>query len=202
MPSPSAGRGSAAREDRRYSHDHARKRPPLLREQSAVPRRRNRVAQLGAVDGNWIRTAPYRRAWDEKYRCWPALHVADAEGAIAFHHFGEGRYGGSERVIQALLDQTGGLAEVEGEGVEAAADWTAERPRARMSPAGGCRSASAHATSIWTWGPRKARSPFGSGFVSTETRRVRPAESTSTTAPSRSRSSSEEPKRTCSPSAG
>ena len=94
---------------------------------------------------NWIRTAPYRRAWYEKYRdqgfiligvhtpefpferdvdsirahieemriaypvavdsdygiwnafanrYWPALYVADAEGAIRFHRYGEEGYDG------------------------------------------------------------------------------------------------------------
>ena len=38
---------------------------------------------------------------------------------------GEGRYGESERVIQALLDEPGGLVEVDAAGVEAGADWIA-----------------------------------------------------------------------------
>ncbi|WP_052745744.1 redoxin domain-containing protein [Allosalinactinospora lopnorensis] len=129
---------------------------------------------------NWIRTAPYLRAWDEKYRehgltvigvhtpefpfetdvgsiraaieerrlsypvavdsdyaiwsafgnrYWPALYVADAKGAIRFHHFGEGRYEESEWVIRRLLDVPGRLAQdfvdAEGDGVEAPADWAA-----------------------------------------------------------------------------
>ena len=131
---------------------------------------------------NWIRTAPYRRAWDERYRgygltvigvhtpefpfeteakgvraainerrivypvavdsdyaiwsafanrYWPALYVADAEGTIRFQHFGEGRYGESERAIRVLLGALGladeGVVDVEGEGIEAAADWTSLR---------------------------------------------------------------------------
>jgi thiol-disulfide isomerase/thioredoxin len=125
---------------------------------------------------NWIRTAPYRRAWYEKYRdnglivigvhtpefpferdvdsirvhiderriaypvavdsdyavwnafanrYWPALYVADAEGAIRFHHFGEGAYEETERAIQALLDvpRENSLVAVDAEGIEAPADW-------------------------------------------------------------------------------
>lgn len=131
---------------------------------------------------NWIRTAPYRRAWDAKYRehgltvigvhtpefpfetdvdsvraaiderriaypvavdsayaiwsafanrYWPALYLGDGEGAIRWHHFGEGRYGESERAIRALLDLPDladeKLLNVETEGAEAAADWVTLR---------------------------------------------------------------------------
>jgi thiol-disulfide isomerase/thioredoxin len=123
---------------------------------------------------NWLRTAPYIRAWAEKYkerglvtigvhtpefdvehefenvrrmvarlhldypvaidndyaiwnafanRAWPALYLADSEGALRFHHFGEGRYEESERTIQDLLGVEDGLVSVEGLGVEAPADW-------------------------------------------------------------------------------
>ncbi len=41
------------------------------------------------------------RAFDNHY--WPALYVADAEGVIRHHHFGEGHYEESERVLQQLL---------------------------------------------------------------------------------------------------
>ena len=129
---------------------------------------------------NWIRTAPYLRAWNEKYRehgltvigvhtpefpfetdidsiraaikerliaytvavdsdyaiwtafanrYWPALYIADAQGTIRFHHFGEGRYEETERVIQQLLDVPRSLKDnlvvVEANGVEAPADWAA-----------------------------------------------------------------------------
>jgi thiol-disulfide isomerase/thioredoxin len=131
---------------------------------------------------NWIRTAPYRRAWDERYRerglivigvhtpefpferdvdgiraaidarriaypvavdsdyavwsafanrYWPALYVADANGAIRFHHFGEGRYLESEAAIKALLHVPDrpeeDFVDVVGEGIEAAADSTTVR---------------------------------------------------------------------------
>jgi thiol-disulfide isomerase/thioredoxin len=41
------------------------------------------------------------RAFDNEY--WPALYFIDAKGRIRHHHFGEGDYEGSERVIQQLL---------------------------------------------------------------------------------------------------
>jgi thiol-disulfide isomerase/thioredoxin len=107
---------------------------------------------------NWLRTLPYVRAWEERYRdhglvvigahspefgfehdveqvrpalaamdvtypiaidndfavwrafdnhYWPALYIADAQGRIRDHHFGEGRYEGTERVIQQLLAESG-----------------------------------------------------------------------------------------------
>lgn len=131
---------------------------------------------------NWLRTAPYIRAWATKYRAgglvvigvhtpefgfehdvdrvraeierrgidypvavdndyaiwtafgnhyWPALYAVDATGAIRHHHFGEGEYERTERVLQDLLAEAGaggvdrGLVRVEGEGDEAAADWDA-----------------------------------------------------------------------------
>jgi thiol-disulfide isomerase/thioredoxin len=62
--------------------------------------------------------------WDAfSNRYWPALYLADAEGAIRFHHFGEGRYAESERAIQELLGLDDELVSVEGSGLEAQADW-------------------------------------------------------------------------------
>jgi thiol-disulfide isomerase/thioredoxin len=54
---------------------------------------------------------------------WPALYFADRDGVIRDHHFGEGRYEQSERVIQELLGIEREPVFVEGVGVEAAADW-------------------------------------------------------------------------------
>ena len=54
---------------------------------------------------------------------WPALYFADGGGVIRERHFGEGRYEQSERVIQGLLGIERDLVQVEGRGVEAAADW-------------------------------------------------------------------------------
>jgi thiol-disulfide isomerase/thioredoxin len=60
-------------------------------------------------------------AFDNHY--WPALYFIDADGIIRDHHFGEGRYEQSERVIQRLLGVERDLVSVEGLGVEAEADW-------------------------------------------------------------------------------
>ena len=129
---------------------------------------------------NWLRTYPYIRAWDEKYRdhgltvigahtpefgferdldnviarsrdfgvrypvavdseygvwsafanhFWPAVYIADAEGRIRYHHFGEGEYPMQEMVIQHLLMDAGAdafdpdLVTVEPKGFELEADW-------------------------------------------------------------------------------
>jgi thiol-disulfide isomerase/thioredoxin len=60
-------------------------------------------------------------AFDNHY--WPALYFIDVDGVIRDHHFGEGRYEQSERVIQRLLGVKRDLVSVEGIGVEAEADW-------------------------------------------------------------------------------
>jgi thiol-disulfide isomerase/thioredoxin len=129
---------------------------------------------------NWLRTAPYVRAWDAKYRAegltvigvhtpefgfehdldnvrtnvrrfevdfpvavdndygvwqafanhfWPAIYLADGEGKLRYHHFGEGEYAETEMAIQALLMEAGvpdidqELVAVEPKGLEVAADW-------------------------------------------------------------------------------
>jgi cytochrome c biogenesis protein CcdA/thiol-disulfide isomerase/thioredoxin len=71
------------------------------------------------------------RAYANRY--WPAHYFIDAQGRIRHHHFGEGGYGESERVIQQLLQEAGaarvalGLAEVDARGVQQAADDAALR---------------------------------------------------------------------------
>jgi len=66
------------------------------------------------------------RAFDNKY--WPAHYFIDARGNIRHHHFGEGDYEHSERVIQQLLKEAGAtgvdqaVVQVRGQGAEAAAD--------------------------------------------------------------------------------
>ncbi len=60
-------------------------------------------------------------AFDNHY--WPALYILDREGTIRDHHFGEGRYEQSERVIQRLLGVEREPVSVEARGVEAEADW-------------------------------------------------------------------------------
>jgi len=64
---------------------------------------------------------------------WPALYLVDAEGRIRHHHFGEGAYDESERVLQQLLEEAGArelgsdLVSVTPEGVEVQADWDSLR---------------------------------------------------------------------------
>jgi thiol-disulfide isomerase/thioredoxin len=60
---------------------------------------------------------------------WPAVYIADDEGRIRFHHFGEGEYPMTEMVIQQSLLDAGAdgidqdLVMVEPAGLEVAADW-------------------------------------------------------------------------------
>src|SRR5512132_1475280 len=67
------------------------------------------------------------RALKNEY--WPALYFVDAQGRIRHHHFGEGEYEQSERIIQQLLSEAGvggighELVSVDARGAEAAADW-------------------------------------------------------------------------------
>jgi thiol-disulfide isomerase/thioredoxin len=133
---------------------------------------------------NWLRTLPYVRAWDAKYRhqgltvigvhtpefgfehtvenviaqshtlgveypiaidsdygvwrafgnhFWPAIYLADAQGRIRYHHFGEGEYAMTEMAIQQLLADEGSvdidpaLVSVEPRGLEVAADYSSLR---------------------------------------------------------------------------
>ena len=65
------------------------------------------------------------RAFNNEY--WPAHYFIDAQGRIRAHHFGEGDYAGSERIIQRLLAEAGhqgaplGVVQVQDQGVGAAA---------------------------------------------------------------------------------
>jgi cytochrome c biogenesis protein CcdA/thiol-disulfide isomerase/thioredoxin len=65
------------------------------------------------------------RAFKNHY--WPAHYFIDAQGRIRHHHYGEGNYGESERVIQALLAEAhpgivpGDTVKVNAAGAEAAA---------------------------------------------------------------------------------
>ncbi len=67
------------------------------------------------------------RSFNNHY--WPALYFVDTDGIIRDSHFGEGRYEQSERVIQELLGVERELVSVEGQGVEAEADWDHLRMR-------------------------------------------------------------------------
>ena len=85
-------------------------------------------------------------------RYWPAAYIADAEGRIRYHHFGEGDYVEAERAIQMLLREAGvdgvgdSLVSVDPEGFEVQADWASlgspetylgyEQARSFASPGG------------------------------------------------------------------
>jgi thiol-disulfide isomerase/thioredoxin len=76
-----------------------------------------------AIDSNYA----IWRALNNQY--WPALYFVDAQGRIRHHHFGEGEYEQSERIIQQLLAEAGvagignELVSVDARGAEAPADW-------------------------------------------------------------------------------
>jgi cytochrome c biogenesis protein CcdA/thiol-disulfide isomerase/thioredoxin len=92
---------------------------------------RKAVADLGirypvALDNNlaiW-------RAFNNRY--WPAHYLADAEGRIRYHHFGEGRTDETEAAIRSLLVENGatGLGDetaIKASGASAAADFASIR---------------------------------------------------------------------------
>jgi hypothetical protein len=67
---------------------------------------RRAVGELGitypvAIDDDYA----IWRGFSNQY--WPAHYFIDAEGRIREHHFGEGDYQGSERIIRELLTEAG-----------------------------------------------------------------------------------------------
>jgi len=88
---------------------------------------RKAVAQLGvrypvALDNDFA-------IWKEfNNRYWPAHYFVAAQGRVRGHHFGEGNYDESERLIRALLREAGyadlpvASSAVEAKGVEVAGD--------------------------------------------------------------------------------
>jgi thiol-disulfide isomerase/thioredoxin len=73
---------------------------------------------------------PYYAVWEAfGNRYWPAVYIADTEGRIRHHQFGEGGYEECERVIQALLRASGqkdvndDIVTPALDGLEAQADW-------------------------------------------------------------------------------
>ena len=87
---------------------------------------RKAVDELGiaypvAIDNNYAIWTAFHNEY------WPAHYFIDASGRIRHHHFGEGEYAKSERVIQDLLKERNsgklpeGVVQVKGKGVEAAA---------------------------------------------------------------------------------
>jgi cytochrome c biogenesis protein CcdA/thiol-disulfide isomerase/thioredoxin len=78
------------------------------------------VAYPVAVDNSWS----IWRAFSNRY--WPAHYLADANGRIRYHHFGEGGEKATEAAVRALLAEAGkapalpmARAEVEGAGIAA-----------------------------------------------------------------------------------
>ncbi len=79
----------------------------------------------------------YPIALDNDYRVWrafanhfwPAIYLADGQGRIRYHHFGEGEYAMTEMAIQQMLLEAGasdvaeGVVSVEPTGLEVAADF-------------------------------------------------------------------------------
>src|ERR1700733_4968569 len=71
------------------------------------------------------------KAFNNEY--WPAHYFIDGKGRIRYHHFGEGEYGESERVIQELLRENGaqlsslGAISIAGSGAEAVPDHANQR---------------------------------------------------------------------------
>ena len=58
-------------------------------------------------------------------RYWPAAYLVDGDGQVRFHHFGEGAYEATERVIQQLLGIDEDTVQVDASGYAQAADWAA-----------------------------------------------------------------------------
>jgi cytochrome c biogenesis protein CcdA/thiol-disulfide isomerase/thioredoxin len=81
-----------------------------------------KVSYPVAIDSNY----KIWQAFNNEY--WPAHYFIDGKGRIRYHHFGEGEYDESERVIQELLKEngatslSGGANNVSASGVEAAPD--------------------------------------------------------------------------------
>jgi hypothetical protein len=66
------------------------------------------------------------RALDNHF--WPAVYLADVDGRIRAHHFGEGEYAMTEMAIQQLLVESGAspdpdLVDARPTGLEVPADW-------------------------------------------------------------------------------
>jgi thiol-disulfide isomerase/thioredoxin len=86
-----------------------------------------RVEYPVATDNGYAIWSAFRNGY------WPALYLIDAKGKVRYHHFGEGEYEKSERMIQKLLAEAGArnlsreLVSVDARGAEAPADWESLR---------------------------------------------------------------------------
>jgi thiol-disulfide isomerase/thioredoxin len=95
------------------------------KEKSNVQRavRELRIRYPVAIDNDYA----IWRAFNNEY--WPAHYFIDAQGRVRGHHFGEGAYDESEKLIRKLLAEAGhaelpaaASASMPGQGVEVAAD--------------------------------------------------------------------------------
>jgi thiol-disulfide isomerase/thioredoxin len=89
-----------------------------------------RVAAAEMAVGYPVALDPEYAVWEAfANRYWPAVYIADADGRIRHHQFGEGGYEKCERVVQQLLREAGNegigddLVSVAPSGIEAQADW-------------------------------------------------------------------------------
>ena len=93
--------------------------------------RDNVIAHAGAFGVTWPialdNDYAVWSAFDNHF--WPAVYLADVDGRIRYHHFGEGEYAATEMAIQQLLREAGAaeidedLVTVDPQGLEVAADW-------------------------------------------------------------------------------
>ena len=96
---------------------------------------KNAVAELGIdfvvpIDSDHAIWSAFRNEY------WPADYIIDGKGRIRYHHFGEGEYEKSERVIRELLVENGATG-LSGELVRVAGHWgggAAERTTLQASP--------------------------------------------------------------------
>ena len=94
------------------------------------------------------------RAFDNNY--WPAVYIADVNGRIRYHHFGEGSYAQTEKVIQRLLSDSGRttdnqMVRVDPRGLEVAAAYgTLRSPESYL----GYEKAEAFASDVLQDAPR------------------------------------------------
>jgi thiol-disulfide isomerase/thioredoxin len=72
------------------------------------------------------------QAFNNEY--WPADYFIDGKGRIRYHHFGEGEYAESERIIQELLKENGATvllgitANISADGIEAPPSGNVQSP--------------------------------------------------------------------------
>ena len=75
------------------------------------------------------------QAFNNQY--WPAHYFIDGKGRIRYHHFGEGEYDESERVIQQLLKENGATSLSAGIDVNVSAAGAEAAPRQAERPFAG-----------------------------------------------------------------